>query len=523
MKARLRLSRGEAILGSLFALVSVAVLAALLSKNRPLGGAESQVGADQLQYLSWIISSSKNLAIDSLWSIPPQEGSAFFHPGFAFSGLLHRLGLPVIASYQVWKLVAVPAVLAAAIVWTRRFLPAGGARTAGLALVLFGLSPVGALIGWNTLAGGFRAQVEFVAGEVFPAAWLWGYMMTAIAVAALFAALLLAEAQRRSDAAGWISIAAPAVALLCSWLQPWQGAELIAVVVIADLARRGESVERLVVRRLPFLLGALAPLVYYRWLAGSEEVWRIAAEANNAVPLWSAGVWAVGLLPWAPALLAYRRRPADWGETVLLVLPVVMILEYFAIAVSGSGTFPFHAIQGIGFCLGVLTVRGALSWRPTAWWGNHRGVVVGACLLMCLPGTAHRLNLMRLEIHRSVQPYFLEPGEVAALNYLKNSPVAGGVLAPIKAGLTVPAHTERATWVGELSWTPNFRGRVAQAESLFKGQLSEDDAARLIDGSGATFLYADCGHQADLGSALAGRVQSIEAFGCARVWRLKPR
>ena len=516
-----RLTRAEWLIGCSFAVVSVSVLAALVSKGRPLGGAESQVGADQLQYLSWVISSSHHVFINSLWSIPAQVGSRFFHPGFAFSGLLTRLGLPVIVSYQLWKLAAIPALVIAAVAWSRRFLPVGGARTAGLALILFGLSPVGAFVGWNYLAGGYRAQIEFVAGEVFAPAWLWGYMMTAIAVAALFGTLLLAERQRNDETPFWIGLAAPLLALICSWLQPWQGAELLAVVLIADITRRQEGLQRLVLRRLPLFVAALAPLVYYRWLAASEDVWRIASEANNNVPLWSLGVWVAALLPWAPALLAYRKRPSNWGEVVLMVLPALMIAEYFAIALLGSGTFPFHAVQGIGFCLGVLAVRGSLIARPFDWWRRHSLLALGLVMVMCLPGTLHRMNLMRLEIHRSEQPYFLEQGEVEALAYLRHNKKVGGVLAPIKAGLTVPAHTGRATWVGELSWTPNFRDRVRIAEEFFKGQLGEVEGAALVGGSHASFLYADCGHQADLGPALAGKVAKVESFGCARVWVLK--
>ena len=516
-----RVTLSEWSLGVLFGAVSLSVLAALISKGRPLGGAESQVGADQLQYLSWVVSASHGAVINSLWSIPAQHGSSFFHPGFGFSGLLAKLGVPIIASYQVWKLVAIPAVVVAAIAWVRRYLPEGGSRTAALALVLFGLTPVGAIAGWNKLVGGYRGQIEFAAGEMFAPAWLWGYMMTAIAVAAMFGALLLAERQRSQASSVRLGVAVTALALVCSWLQPWQGAELLAAVVIADVLSRGESRKGLWLTRLPFLAACVAPLVYYRWLSASEEVWRIAAEANNAVPLWSFGVWLAVLLPWAPVLVAYRKRPSDWGEVVLLVLPILMIAEYFAIATSGSATFPFHAVQGIGFCFGVLAVKGGLAVRPREWWQSHRLLVVGFCALMCIPGALHRMNLMRLEIHRSVQPYFLEQGEVDALAYLKESTTEGGVLAPIKAGLTVPAHAERATWVGELSWTPDFRGRVQLAEAFFKGQLGETDAARLLADSKARFLYADCGHQSDLGPSLAGRVLSFRSFGCARVWELK--
>jgi len=219
-----RLTRSELLLGAAFSVVACSVLLALIAKGHVLGGAESQVGADQLQYLSWIVSSSRGLTINSLWSIPAQTGSAFVHPGFAISGVLHRAGVPIIASYQVWKLIAIPAVVGSAVLWSRRFTPTGGARSAALALILFGLSPVGAFVGWNVLAGGFRGQTEFVAGEMFAPAWLWGYMMTALAVAALIGALLMAERQREVRPTRSVMIGLPALALICAWLQPWQGA-----------------------------------------------------------------------------------------------------------------------------------------------------------------------------------------------------------------------------------------------------------------------------------------------------------
>ncbi|MEI7889797.1 MAG: hypothetical protein WCI34_05760 [Actinomycetes bacterium] len=519
----LKASKGEILLGAAFAFVSVAVMAALLSRGRILTGAESQVGADQLQYLSWVVSSGEHLSIRSLWSIPAQQSSGFFHPGFLISGLLNRAGVDVVLSYQLWKLLAIPLVVAAFAAHVRELLPKGGARTAALALALFGLSPAGAIWSWNRLVGGFRGQLEFAAGEVFAPSWMWGYMMTGIAVALMVIGLLLAQRATRPDSAAVTGVLLCVTAFLCSWLQPWQGAELIGAVLICDLVMADVGLGRMALlrRRLPFLLAALAPLIYYRWLSGTEDVWAIAAEANNRVPLWSLGVWVLTFLPWLPAIRAYGRRPSDWQQLALRVVPLLMVGEFAVVGLSHAGTFPFHAVQGISLFLGILAVEGMLLLKDAEWWRARLPLGVGLCLIMCVPGTVHRLNLMRLEIHRSAQPYFLDPGEDAALKAIASKSGSGGVLAPIKAALSVPGHTGRPVWVGELSWTPDFRARVAAAEKLFRGRMSLSTARRLIDSSGARFLYSDCGHRSDLTHVLGSRLLQKADYGCARVYELK--
>ena len=514
------------ILGGIFAVVSVSVLGGLLSRGRVLAGAESQVGADQMQYLSWIVSAGQNGSILSWWSIPSQLSSNFFHPGFLISGLLNRAGLDVVVSYQLWKLIAIPAVVISFAAYVRCLVPAGGPRTAALALALFGLSPVGAVVGWNALRNGFPGQVEFAAGELFAPSWLWGYMMTAIAVALLIVGLLLADSARKPGASRTTKAALAGTAFLCSWLQPWQGAELLGAVLLTDLLISGpgpgpRGLLAVGKERAVLIVAALLPLVYYLWLGSSESVWKIAASANNAVPLWSAGVWLAVLLPWFPALRSFFNRPAGWQETALRVVPVVMLAEYGLISITRAGTFPFHAVQGMTLFLAVLSVKGALLIRDRAWWGRNIPIAVVAVLLMCVPGTLHRLNLMRLEIHKSAQPYFLEAGEVEALAQLKEEPGAGGVLAPIKAALSVPAHSERAVWVGELSWTPDFRERVKRAERLFKGQLTTNQARTLVAESNARFLYSDCGHTFDLRAQLSSRILKLTQHGCARVYELR--
>lgn len=519
-----RLTRAELLLCAGYAGVSFAVLAALIASGNELTGGENAVAADQLQYLSWIESASRSITIDSLWSIPAQAGSAFLHPGFLGSGLLHRAGLGIIPAYQAWKPVSILLICLAFVLFVRRALPAGGPRTAGLAIALFGLSPAGAILGWNSLARGgtLQSQLEFVAGELFAPSWQWGYMMTAIAVALMLLGLLSAERVLADGASRRIRVGAAALAFLCSWLQPWQGAELIGAVVLCDMLLpgvRGRGAALL--RHVPMLAAGVIPLAYYRWLAGSEDVWRIAGEANNGIELWSAPAWILGVGVYVPCLIALRRRPLDWQQAAVRVVPGLMLAQYALIAAFELGTFPFHAIQGMGVFLAVLLVEAMLMVRDRTWWRGHVPVAVMLCAVLCLPGTAHRLNLLRLDIKRSAQPYFLDPGERAVLDALVADQRPGGVLAPIKAALSVPGHTGREVWVGQISWTPNFRERVASAEDLFNGRLSDSAAVELVRGSGARFLYADCGHRADLTGALRGLLASKRQLGCATLYEVR--
>jgi hypothetical protein len=197
-----------------------------------------------------------------------------------------------------------------------------------------------------------------------------------------------------------------------------------------------------------------------------------------------------------------------------------MIAEYFLIAATGAGTFPFHSIQGLSLPLAVLAVTGvaARDWRgrlatPAAAWA--------AVLLLTLPGVLHKLDLIRIEEHRGGQPYFLHPGEEAALRYLERSPVRGAVMAPIYSGLVVPYKTGRESWLGEVSWTPHFDRRRTQAGALFSGRLSAPQALALVRSSGVRFLFADCLKRANLEPLLRSELASVRRFGCATVYQLR--
>ena len=299
----------------------------------------------------------------------------------------------------------------------------------------------------------------------------------------------------------------------------------VVVVELLDWRRHGARLAERLRGAGPMLVASTLPLVYYWILERVDPAWEIAGHANRKFELgWPPSVWLIGLLPLAlPAALAYRRRPEDWQELALRVLPLAFVGEYFLITVSGLGTFPFHSLQGLSLPLAVLAVQGTAALRPADWWRSHAPAVAVTLVALLALGVADRLNQIRIEVHKGGQPYLLHDGERAAFDYLEELPRAGGVLAPIYSGLMVPYQTGRETWVGQFSWTPHYHRRVARAGALFDGRMKRPEASRFVGRTGASFLYADCLKRADLSRLLRPYLASVRRFGCATVYELDRR
>ena len=214
--------------GCLLVLVAQAffVLAALLTKGRPLSGADGLLASDQLQYFAWIRESAHHVLIGTLRSRarrPP-----LLPPGLPPSGPLSTTS-PASRSpprTRVWKPIAVVITFVGSLIYVRRLLTAGGQRIAGLV--------PGAVRGDARLRArrldrvGRQAapvQFDFISGEMWSGQYLWGYLDDGdrgIHAAARAAAIERWRATRRPDAVVWSTSGASRVA----WLQPWQGATL---------------------------------------------------------------------------------------------------------------------------------------------------------------------------------------------------------------------------------------------------------------------------------------------------------
>ncbi len=495
----------------------VLVLVRAVNQGGTWAGGDGLLVTDQLQYLNWLRQAGHHVAVANLYDLAPGPRS-FVHPGVLLSGLLDRLGLGIRLAYLVWKPVAVLALWAAALLLARRFLARAGDRTLALVLALLACSPAAALVGWTGWGGpGTHFQFDFASGEVWPGFSLSGYEFSALAVAAVPLGLLAYERGRDGDAR-WVGLAALA-GLVAAWLQPWQGATYAGVLVVAELAAR--RVERRPWRAsartlVPALAATGAPLVYYLALSRLDASWRLAGLVNE-LPRWPWWVSLAVLGPLGlPALLAYARRPRDWGEWALRAWVPMGLLVF----VQPAGTFPAHAFQGLELPLAVLAVAGV---RERLLGARAFGLAPAALVVAVLvvPGTAYRIDRFAGELAADRQAFVLRPGERAALGFLARDRRPGGVLAPIYSGAVIPAWTGRETWIGAGSWTPDYEARRRATESLFEGHLGRRAAGALVRRSGAAFLLTDCHHPAGRRLALGSVAGPPRRFGCAAVYRVR--
>jgi hypothetical protein len=515
----LRLDRFE--LGALIVLagVSVAFLLPLLTRGRPLSGSDGLYPADQLQYFAWIRDAAHHGLIGNRFDLAP-GGRPFLHPGYLLTGVVQRVtGISVPLAYLLWKPLAVALTFAGALAYVRRLLPAGGQRRAALVIALFAVMPAAAIVAWTGWGGNPRQYTfDFISGEMWSGQYLWGYLMTAIAVFLMPLVLLAVERWHERGGARRLWLAALG-ALLVTWLQPWQGATLAAIVVAVEAIRFARSRERPRWRLAVVPVAGALPAAYYAVLGATDHAWRLASKANAAgsQPEWSWPWWAMVLtvLPLAlPAALAYRIPARSWQELAVRVWPLAAIAVYL----QPGGTFPYHAFQGLTLPLAVLAVQGVTRrWRPSP------ALVVAAIALLVLPGFAHKLQLARNNVHRGDLPYYIVRGEQRALDWLEHDPRPGGVLAPMYSGFFVPYTTGRETYVGALSWSPHFAARRRMADLLFSGRMAPAPARAFVASTHARFLYADCRGLPDLRPELAPMLESVRRFGCATVYVLRPR
>lgn len=269
------------------------------------------------------------------------------------------------------------------------------------------------------------------------------------------------------------------------------------------------------------MAGVAAPAAYYLALSRLDPAWELAGRSNaaGAMPEWSWPWWAVvlTLAPLAlPAALAYRLPAAGWQEQAVRIWPWAAIAVYLL----PFGTFPYHAFQGLALPLSILAVQGA----ATVWRRPRRGAVIGVLAVMCLPGLAHKLEVSLNSVRSAGDPFWIFADEIRALEAIESDPRAGGVLGPVYAGYMLPYRTGRETWIGALSWTPDWKGRQKLADGLVDGSIRGPAARAVVRRSRARWVFVDCRPGlADLEPELEPILERTLRFGCASVYVLRDR
>ena len=522
------------VLGALAAVSLAFVFFIVIKGGGVIAGVEGFVLADQAQYLSWVRESAEHGLIANRFDLAPDE-RVFLYPPMLLSGLLHIAGLSTPLAYLAWKPVAVLVLFIGVWRYARRLLPGRWERRAALVLALFFVSPAGVLA---PLWGGAGAgAIDFIAGESWPAGHLWGYPMTALAIGLM--AFVFLAVERALDAAQapqggrWVRPAALAAAgsLAIAWIHPWQGSMLLGILSLSALwhARAGQAGLTQLARVIgPSLIAVLGPTVYFLILARTDPSWAASRDVyrNGLDPV---APWQIALALGPLALLAllgYRVRAVSLQDRILRLWPAVGVALYL----FPSTPFRFHAFNGVSVPLAVLAVAGLaphLARLAQRSGGPERGrrlavaVAVAGCAVLVVPGTLDRIRSARGAVYLNLQPYRIDPGERDALRALEDAPGPGGVLSNVDLGGLVPGLTGRETWVGTVSWSPDFGRRAGAVGSLLAGGLDAAGAQAVAGASGARFVLQDCRSRADLRGVLGPMLLSSRAYGCATVHELR--
>ena len=323
-----------------------------------------------------------------------------------------------------------------------------------------------------------------------------------------------------------LRLGAPLCALLCAWLQPWRARRLSSSCSAAnsacDLAGKPTQL-----RVSGVTLGAAAlPLFYYFLLGHFDPSWKLADQADSqqlpSLPTYNLILSLLPLLIFAA--LAYWRYQNGFQFLTARVWPICAVGVLYMIAITGVGTFPKHALQGIGVPLtilavcGVAAIPGPLQSRS---WTAVISIFVAGLIIAPIGHELQQVENLGSPSILGAEPFFLRSAEADALRYLANSPQPGSVLSTVYLGQIVPAETGRPTWVGIYSFTPAYAQRVDEAARLFSGQMTKGAAVAFVRATGVKFLLSDCSHPQTLSSLLGPDLQATIHFGCASVYMVK--
>jgi hypothetical protein len=499
----------------LFAAVSCWVLGIdvyqAVANGRVWTGTDGSFVTDQMQYLAWIRSASQHGGLVSNMFVLHGTPADYLQPAVAISGGLVALGMAPWLALLLWKPVAVLVLFFGVRAYAHRSVAGAGQRRAVIALALF--------YGSITTASGSVGPL----GDLFPGFLAWGYPFGLIALGLALYALVAYDRARRRGRVSWIPALLGAVASL---LHPWQGEELVMIVLAAELVRqRSDGLRREHVRLAAItLVGTGLPLFYYLLLGKLDPSWSMARDASkHAYPLLSIVLVLGPILPLA--LLGYRGRTTSFWQTSLRLFPVAILLDYL-ISASGASATPLHAFQGVTVPLGVLAVQGyaRTSWPRVR---HARLAILAAIALVTIPATAWELRLSSEFMGPAANnANYVNPGERDALRFLAADRQSGGVLSREYLGVTVPGETGRNTYVGDCLWSePNCSRRAQLSNELLFGQLAPAAARTFVKGTGARFVLTDCkpmslAAAATVSAELTPLSTRVVRFGCADVYEL---
>ena len=159
---------------------------------------------------------------------------------------------------------------------------------------------------------------SFLSREMWPVFYLWGYPLTAIAVALMIGTLITYERDRRD---GQVRPWAPICALLCAWLQPWQGSTLLLIVLATEALLWWRKQRASLVLPAITAAGAVLPLGYYSLLGRFDASWALSGRVDFSQDLPLEDLLAVVLPLGVCAAFAYLGHPKTFEALAVRIWP----------------------------------------------------------------------------------------------------------------------------------------------------------------------------------------------------------
>lgn len=457
--------------------------------------------ADHAQYWSWVTASRDGLFISNTMT-PEPNPPVFMNPMmWALAQMQVLCGLSFPALFQVWRLIATFALVAALVAFLREMVSDAQRRRTALWLSLlasgFGWVLVVAKILLRLPDVPFPADLYTVEPNTF-----WGllsYPYLPLAQALLLLSLLgIWRASRRPALPAFLMAGLAALGL--ALVHAYDLIVLYAVVAAFGAVRLVRD------RRLPLGLigGGAAALVcsapialYFQSLTSGTPLWRsVLAQYANA------GVWTpphvhLVILLGLPLLLAavglFRRGPrSDETQFVsvwaivglgLIYLPVV-----FQIKMLGGWQFPLAILAaGVWQDQVVPLIRRAL--HPLRLAGHGPAVAHVLLLLLVVPTNLYLYAWRFVDLGRRNLPYYLHQDEAAALDWLaRNTTPDDVVLAPEIIGQFVPNYGESRAYLAHWAMTNRYFERRDHVSAFFNPATADRWRADLVRGEGVTVV-----------------------------------
>ncbi len=456
---------------------------------------------DHAQYWSWVTASRDGLFISNTMT-PETNPSVFMNPMmWALAQVQVLCGLSFPALFQVWRLIATFALVAALVAFLREMVSDPQHRRTALWLSLLASG-----FGWILVAVKFLLRLPDVP---FPADLytvepntFWGllaYPYLPLAQALLLLSLLgVWRAHRRPALPAFLLAGAAALGL--ALVHAYDLIVLYAVVAAFGVVLLVRD------RRLPLgLIGGgaaafvcSAPIaLYFESLTSGTPLWRsVLAQYVNA------GVWTpphvhLVILLGLPLLLAavglVRRGPrSDETQFVsvwavvglgLIYLPVV-----FQIKMLGGWQFPLAILAaGVWQDQVVPLVKRAL--HPLRLAAHAPALAHILLVLLVIPTNVYLYAWRFVDLGRRNLPYYLHQDEAAALDWLAHNATPDDVvLAPEVIGQFVPNYGESRAYLAHWAMTNRYFERRDNVSAFFDPATSDGWRANLIRQESVTIV-----------------------------------